>query len=201
MTRMSFVQLSAFDNSWYRPGRPAWVCAAWFLIGSPLLRLPLIPFSGFRSFLLRLFGARLGAGVIVKPGVRVKYPWLLTVGDHTWLGEDCWIDNLTNVEIGSDACISQSVYLCTGNHNWSDPAFGLIVVPIVIGDGAWIGARSVVGPGVRIGECAIAQAGSVVTKEIPAFEIHGGNPAHFLRKRPLAQHKHALMATSGTHSH
>ena len=70
---------------------------------------------------------------MVKPGVRVKYPWRLRVGDHAWLGEDCWIDNLADVQIGAHACISQAAYLCTGNHDWADPAFALILGPITIG--------------------------------------------------------------------
>ena len=133
--------------------------------------------------LLRAFGARVGRKVVIKPGVRVKYPWLLEVGDHSWLGEDCWIDNLAAVKIGCNVCISQGAYLCTGNHDWSDPAFGLVVKPITLRDGAWVGARAVIAPGVEIGECGVAAAGSVVTKEIAPYEIHAGNPARFVRRR------------------
>jgi putative colanic acid biosynthesis acetyltransferase WcaF len=125
------IELSRFDNSWYSPGRSRAAQALWFFLGAPLLRSSVIPFAGFRRRVLRLFGARIGANVIIKPGVRVKYPWRLFLGDHSWVGEDCWIDNLADVTIGSNVCISQGAYLCTGNHDWSDPAFGLIVRPIV----------------------------------------------------------------------
>lgn len=179
------VSLASFENGWYRPGRGALTQAAWFFIGLPLLRSALIPFSGFRVRLLRWFGARVGQGVVIKPGVRVKYPWKLTLGPDCWLGEDCWIDNLENVEVGPDACISQGAYLCTGNHDWSDPAFGLIVKPIRLAAGAWIGARCFVAPGVTLGPLAIAAAGSVVFKDIPGGEIHAGNPAQFVRHRKL----------------
>ncbi len=138
---LHFMDLSKFDNSWYSPGRSRLVQAAWFFFGLPLLSCRIIPFSSFRRLLLRLFGARVGAGAVLKPGVRVKYPWLLAVGSHAWIGEDCWIDNLAKVEIGSNACVSQGAYLCTGNHDWSDPRFGLIVKPITLGDGSWVGAR------------------------------------------------------------
>jgi putative colanic acid biosynthesis acetyltransferase WcaF len=145
----------------------------------------LLPFSSIRSLVLRLFGAKVGIGVVLKPGLRVKYPWFLSIGDHSWIGEDVWIDNLTKVTIGTNACISQGVYLCTGSHDWSDPAFGLLVQAITIEDGAWVGARAVICPGVTIAECAVVAAGSVVTKDVPADEIHAGNPARFLKKREI----------------
>lgn len=179
------VDLSSFDNSWYSPGRPAWLQILWFLGGLPLLRSSCIPSSGFRRGLLRLFGARIGKGVVIKPGVRVKYPWLLQVGDHTWIGEDAWIDNLAPVELGSNACLSQGVYLCTGNHDWTDPSFSLIVRPIVIHDGAWLGAKTVIGPGVEVAECAVAAAGSVVTRNLEASIVYAGNPAVAVRTRVL----------------
>jgi putative colanic acid biosynthesis acetyltransferase WcaF len=121
--------------------------------------------------------------VVIRPGVRVKYPWRLSIGDHAWIGEDCWIDNLEQITVGRDACLSQGAYLCTGNHDWSDPSFGLTIKSITISDGAWVGAKSVITQGVELGVCAIASAGSVVTKSIPAFEIHAGNPAKCVRQR------------------
>jgi putative colanic acid biosynthesis acetyltransferase WcaF len=120
---------------------------------------------------------------VIKPGVRVKYPWLLSLGNRSWIGEDVWIDNLATVTIGDDVCISQGAYFCTGNHDWSDPAFGLIAKSIVLANGSWVGARSMICPGVTVHECGIAAAGSVVSRDIPAFEIHAGNPATFVRTR------------------
>jgi putative colanic acid biosynthesis acetyltransferase WcaF len=179
------VDLSRFENSWYRSGRSKAVEALWFFVGLPLLRFTLVPFSAFRILLLRLFGANIGAGVVIKPGVRVKYPWLLRVGDHSWVGEDAWIDNLAQVEIADNVCISQGAYLCTGNHNWSDPAFGLRVQPITLRAGSWVGARSVVCPGVEFGEGAIAAAGSVVMNSLEPWTIHAGNPATLRRIREI----------------
>lgn len=175
--------LSLYDNSPYSPGRSRLVALLWFLVGLPLVRFQLQPLSSLRCFLLRIFGASIGVGVVIKPGVRVKYPWHLSIGANSWIGEDVWIDNLTSVTLGANVCISQGVYLCTGNHDWSDPAFGLEVKPITVEDGSWIGARALVCPGVHVGRCAVAAAGSVVTRNIPAFEIHGGNPAGFVRRR------------------
>jgi putative colanic acid biosynthesis acetyltransferase WcaF len=184
-TQMSKISLASYNNSWYSPGGRLWVQAVWFFAGLPLLRCYLLPFSGIRCALLRAFGAQIGRGVVIKPGVRVKYPWRLRVGNDSWLGEDCWIDNLGDVNIGADVCVSQAAHLCTGNHDRHDPAFGLIVKPIMLRDGSWVGAKSLICPGVELGEGAIATAGSVVTHTIPAWEIHGGNPAKLIKRRLL----------------
>jgi putative colanic acid biosynthesis acetyltransferase WcaF len=181
------VQLRQFDNSWYQPGRSRLWQALWFFLGLPLLRFSLVPSSGLRVNLLRWFGAQVGKGVVIKPGVRVKYPWRLKVGNDCWLGEDCWIDNLADIGLGDNVCISQGAYLCTGNHNWSDPAFGLLLGPITLGAGCWVGAKALLAPGVTLGEHAIAAAGSVVTQSIPAWRIHAGNPAVFVRQRCLKE--------------
>jgi putative colanic acid biosynthesis acetyltransferase WcaF len=186
---MSTVDLAAFANSWYNPGKPKWVRVLWFLFGAPVLRSKLLPLSSVRVWLLRAFGASLGEGLVIKPGVRIKHPWMFTAGDHCWFGEDCWIDNLAPVTLGRNVCISQGAYLCTGNHDWSDPVFGLIVKPIVLGDGAWAGAKSVLCPGVWLGDGAIAAAGSVITGSVPAWEIHAGNPAVFVRKRTMREQR------------
>jgi putative colanic acid biosynthesis acetyltransferase WcaF len=181
----TLIDLSRPDNSELVRGAPLIVEAAWFFIGLPILRSALVPFSGLRSWLLRLFGAKIGKGVQIKPGVRVKFPWYLEVGDYCWLGEDLWIDNLAQVVIESHSCVSQGVYLCTGNHDWTTPNMKLFRKPIRCGRGSWIGARSVVCPGVSVGAGAIVAAGSVVTKDIPPMEVHGGNPASYLRPRKV----------------
>lgn len=182
---MEHVDLSTFRNDGYHPGRSLPWQLAWFFLGLPVLRSTLLPFSGLRVRLLCVFGATIGKGVVIKPGVRVKYPWRLTVGDYCWLGEDCWIDNIADVNIGRDACLSQGSYLCTGNHDWSDRSFRLIELKITIGRGAWIGAKAVVCPGVVIGDGAVVAAGSIANRFVPAHEVHAGNPAKFVRKREI----------------
>jgi putative colanic acid biosynthesis acetyltransferase WcaF len=182
----STVDLSHFQNREYKFGRSLAVRIVWFLLGQPLLRSSVLPSSSLRRALLRLFGAAVGEGAVIKPGVRVKYPWKLKVGKHCWLGEDAWIDNVAPVILGDNVCISQGVYLCTGNHDWRDPAFGLIALPISIQDGAWVAARASVAPGVVIGCCAVVGFGAVVIRNIPAREIHSGNPAVFIRHREIA---------------
>ena len=191
------VRLRDYDNSWYHPGRSKLWQAAWFFIGLPILRCPVLPISGVRVWLLKCFGAQVGAGVVIKPGVQVKYPWHLKLGDNVWLGESVWIDNLTTVRIGSDVCISQGAYLCTGNHNWSDPAFGLAVEPILVGNGSWVGAKAFLSPGIVLGEGAVAAGGSVVTRNIPNYEIHAGNPAALVRHRSLVSKAPPISKAAG----
>jgi len=178
------VDLSAFRTGRLERGRPLWVEAAW-LCCQALLCGTWLPGTWWRVGLLRLFGACIGRGVVIKPLTRVKFPWRLKIGSCSWIGESVWLDDLGEISIGSNCCISQGAYFCTGSHDWSDPTFGLIVRPIVLCDGSWVGAHAVVCPGVTIGKQAVAAAGSVVTKDIPAFEIHAGNPAKLTRIRVL----------------
>ena len=182
---MTPIQLKHYDNSWYHPGGSLLKRSLWFFLGQPLLRAAWIPSSSMRVTLLRLFGARIGRGVVIKPSVDVKYPWHLVVGDDCWIGEHVWIDNLTTVRIGSNVCVSQGAYFCTGNHDWSDPHFGLMISPIQLGDGAWAGAKCFLTPGATLGQGAIAAAGAVVSGTIPDFEIHAGNPASFVKMRRI----------------
>jgi len=191
------MDLSSFDNSWYDPGRNLLVRALWYYLGSPFFRWPGIPSSALRRLLLRIFGAKVGRGVVIRNGVKVKYPWRLRVGDFAWIGEDCWIDNLAEVRIGSHVCISQGAYLCTGNHDWTKETFDLITRPIQIGDGAWVGAKSIICPGVTMGEASVATAGSVITANVPPGQIWGGNPGRFIRLRECGSHRRQ---DAGAHS-
>jgi putative colanic acid biosynthesis acetyltransferase WcaF len=179
------IDLSHPDNTDLVRGAPLLVEALWYFLALPLLRSYLITSSNFRGWLLRRFGARIGKDVYIKPGLKVKFPWYLEVGDYAWLGEDVWIDNLAPVTIGAHCCVSQGAYLCTGNHDWSTRNMRLFRKPVACDRGSWVGARAIVCPGVTIGAGAIAIAGSVVTKDIPAMEIYCGNPASFIRKRTL----------------
>ena len=179
---MREIDLSTFDDRDWNDGRRLRK-ALWFCVGQPVLRSAIIPGNSLRIKLLRLFGASIAANVAVRPGVRVKYPWLLSVGEYTWIGEDCWIDNLARVDIGAHACLSQGTYLCTGNHDWSDRAFHMVCRAIRVEDGAWIGAQSVVCPGVTVHKLSVLMVGSVARRDVPEREVHGGNPAAFVRNR------------------
>jgi putative colanic acid biosynthesis acetyltransferase WcaF len=155
----------------------------WFFCSVVVVRNPLIPFSSVRKWVLVLFGAKIGTGVRIRPGVQIKFPWKLTIGDHVWLGEHCWIDNLAIVSIGDHSCISQGAYLCTGNHDHTSKGFDLIMKPITLEDGVWIGAKAIVAPGVTCHSHCILTAGSVATKNMDAYGIYQGNPAVKVKER------------------
>lgn len=176
------MRLDQFDNVAFERGRAAWVEALWLAV-QWLFVSSWLPGSRHRVWLLRRFGAQVGTGVVAKPGLRVKFPWKLRVGDHVWLGERVWIDNLAQVSVGDHVCISQGAYLCTGSHDWASPRFDLITRPITIGNQAWIGARAVVAPGVTLAEGAVLALGSVATRDLPTWRIAVGVPAEPLRPR------------------
>lgn len=148
---MNKVDLSKYDNSWFNIGANRLKAIIWYFVNLWFLNSGWIPFSGLRICILRLFGAKIGRGVVIKPFVNVKYPWNLSIGKNTWIGEGTWIDNLVHVDIGSNVCVSQGAMLLCGNHNYKKTTFDLIVKPIVIEDGAWVGAKSIVTGG---GLCA-----------------------------------------------
>jgi putative colanic acid biosynthesis acetyltransferase WcaF len=177
------VDLSRPDNSDYRVGRSHMVWALWHFIGSPIVRSNLLPIPRLKAAVLRLFGAQIGRSAHIKPGLKVKFPWYLAVGDYCWIGEDAWIDNLAPVTIGSHVCVSQMAYLCTGNHDWKTRNLKLYRRPIVLKDGCWIGARATVCPGVTVGAASVLAVGSVASRNIPPYEVWAGNPATFVRKR------------------
>ena len=173
----SKVRLDLFDSKSFKRGRGVLTEALWVIAFSPLMTSQL-PGSRWRVSLLRAFGASIGKAVVIKPHVIVKFPWRLTVGDHSWIGEGGWIDNLAPVVIGSYACISQGAYLCTGSHDWRQPTFDLITKPINIGASAWVCAKAIVAPGVTIGEGAVVGLGAVATSDVPDWRIlrTGGGP-------------------------
>ncbi len=177
------MQLNQYTLDTYTPGAPYWKQLLWYFIGDPLVRSYWLPVSAFKVWLLRCFEAQIGQQVRIKPGVRVKFPWRLTVGDYVWLGENVWIDNVAPVTMESHICISQNVYLCTGNHDWSHPDFKLTPNSIYIEAESWIAANAVVGPGVTIGRGAVLCLGSVTGRSLKPMTIYAGNPAQPIKER------------------
>ncbi|MBK7410249.1 MAG: colanic acid biosynthesis acetyltransferase WcaF [Saprospirales bacterium] len=177
------TDLSSFSNPQFSRGASRLKEFAWYVISAMFFRHELTVLSFTKVWWLRRFGATVGKGVVVKPSVQIKFPWKLSIGDHSWLGEHVWIDNLEQVTIGSNVCISQGALLLTGNHDYKKPSFDLIVQPIVLEDGVWIGARSVVCPGVTARSHAVLAVGSVATKELEAYGVYQGVPAEKVRER------------------
>ncbi len=180
---MNKVDFSVYDNSWYNPGGSSLKRVLWYFTNILFFINPLNPISSVKVRLLRCFGAKIGKGVVIKPSVNIKYPWNLSIGDYTWIGENVWIDNLVQVTIGSDVCVSQGAMLLCGNHNYKKSTFDLMVGKIVLEDGCWVGAQSVVCPGVTLHSHAVLGVASVANKNLDAYTIYQGNPAHMVRKR------------------
>jgi putative colanic acid biosynthesis acetyltransferase WcaF len=180
------MNLAQYDNSHYDPGAGMIKRALWYVINAVLINSWLWPESRLKCAILRAFGAQIGHSVVIKPRVNIKYPWYLTLGNHVWLGEGVWLDCLARISIASNVCISQEAYLLTGNHNYKDPAFGLVVSDIHVEDEVWIGAKAVVCPGVRIKRGTVLTAGSILRHNSEEWGIYSGNPAIWVRRRDLA---------------
>ncbi|MFN3850695.1 MAG: WcaF family extracellular polysaccharide biosynthesis acetyltransferase [Spirosomataceae bacterium] len=181
---MSHTDLSKYNNEWYKPGSKILI-VTWFIIGRLTINTYLPVPQFIKRYILKIFGCKLGKNVVIKPKVNIKYPWFLAIDDNTWIGEEVWIDNLTEVKIGKNACISQGAMLLTGNHNYKKSSFDLIVGKIILEDGVWIGAKSVVCPGVICQSHSVLSVNSVATQNLEAFSIYQGNPALKIRAREL----------------
>lgn len=156
----------------------------WYFTSIIFFRSGLMPVSSILVLLLKCFGAKIGKDVRIKPFIHIKYPWKLELGNHSWLAE-CYIENLDWVRIGNNCCISQGAMILTGNHNYKSTKFDLVISPIALEDGVWIGAKSTVCPGVTCYSHAVLSVGSVATKNLDAYHIYRGNPAVKVRERVI----------------
>jgi len=164
-------------------GRPKFVFLIWYLVKCVFFLSPLPWPSSLRCALLRAFGARVGAGVYLKPRINIHLPWKLSLGDHSWVGEEASIVNFAPVSVGAQCCISQRAFLCSGSHDYRSESMRYRHAPIVLMDGVWIAAQAFVGPGVTVATDAVVTAGSVVTRDLPAAMVSSGNPAVPVRAR------------------
>jgi putative colanic acid biosynthesis acetyltransferase WcaF len=180
---MKQTDLFIYDNFPYNPGGNAFKRVLWHYTNALVFKSSLFPFYAPKNFLLRLFGAKVGKEVEIKPCVNIKYPWWLTIGNEVWIGEKVWIDCLVPVTIGNNVCISQGAVLLTGSHNYQRPSFDLITKEVMLEDGVWIGACAIVNAGVTAASHAVLTSGSVATKNLEAYSIYQGNPAVKIRSR------------------
>jgi putative colanic acid biosynthesis acetyltransferase WcaF len=164
---MTVRSLAGFTGAGYDKGTGTWKQIAWLTASGLLTRHWWCP-NRLRVAVLRRFGAHIGDGVLIRHDVRIHWPWKLTVGEHSWIGEQAWILNLEPVVLGSNVCVSQGVLLCTGSHDRRSPTFEFDNAPITVGDGAWIAARATVLRGVRIGDGAVVGATALVTSDVAA---------------------------------
>lgn len=173
-----------FDKKDFDSGASGIKIFCWYFTSMIFFRSGLMPASSILVWILRLYGAKIGKEVRIKPYIYIHYPWKLCVGDYSWLAE-CRIENLAQVTIGKNVCVSQKAMLLTGNHDYKKVAFDLITKPIELADGVWIGANAVVCPGVTAANHAVLTVGSVATKDLEAYAIYQGNPAIKVKERVI----------------
>ena len=182
---MNKVNLETFSTYNFNKGANKLKIVIWYFVNALFVRASWNPFMGIKVFFLKLFGAKIGKGLVIKNNVNIKFPWKLTLGNDVWLGENAWIDNLDEVIIGNNVCISQGALLLTGNHDYTLSTFDYRNAPIIIEDGAWIGAKTVGCPGIKVKSHAILTVGSTATKNMEAYGIYQGNPALKIRTRNI----------------
>jgi putative colanic acid biosynthesis acetyltransferase WcaF len=183
---MKKTDLSKFDDSWYKPGGRL-KRLIWYLMNIMILKSSLPWPSRLKVAVLRLFGAKIGKGVLIRPCVNIKYPWFLEVGNHVWMGEEVWIDNLGKVKIENNGCISQGALILCCNHNYKKESFDLMVADITLEEGAWVGANAVVCPGVTLKSHSVLAVNSVLTHDTEPYGIYQGNPAVLVKKRVISE--------------
>ncbi len=171
------MDLSQYSVAHFDRGASRLKEVAWVIIKCIFFQTPWPWPSGLRVWFLRLFGAKMGDGVVIRANVNITFPWRLTLGDHVWIGEEATILSLAQVTVESNVCISQRAYLCAGSHDFRSATFDLQTKPITIHSGCWIAAQAFVGMGVEVGEGSVVSAGSVLLESVPPRSFVRGNPA------------------------
>ena len=175
------MDLSKFSSRDFDRGASRLKEIAWFIVRRCFFQTPTPLPSALRAALLRLFGAKIGAGVVIRSNVNITFPWRLAIGDHVWIGEEVAILTFAPVTIESNVCVSQRAFLCTGTHNFHVPTFDLQFKPIILRTGCWVAAKCFVGPGVEVGTGSVLSAGTVVMENVPPHSLVRGNPAQVIR--------------------
>jgi len=181
--RRPVQDLAAFRVPAHFRGRPAWFVQLWWVVQATLFRWsPQVLFC-WRRFLVRLFGGTVGKGVLIRSTANITYPWKVSIGNFSWIGDDVTLYSLGEIQIGNNVVISQRSYLCTGSHEMESLAFEITARPIVIEDEAWIATDVFVSPGVRIGHGAVVGVRSTVLHDLPPMRVCVGTPAKSIRPR------------------
>ena len=185
-SRLAYQDLGRFVLPTGFRGRHALVVQLWWLVQASLFRASPQFAYGFRRWLLRCFGTRVGEGVLVRPSARITYPWKVVIGDSSWIGDDVVLYSLGEIHIGRHSVVSQRSYVCAADHDHESPEFPIRARPIHIGDEVWVGTDVFVGPGVRIGDAAVVGARSAVFRDLPGAMVCFGAPCRAVKPRPRA---------------
>ncbi len=184
MTDRPKVDLSRFDNTkTFDPGAGVVKRTLWYFTNALFFLNPCFPFRSPKPALLRLFGARVGKGVVIHPGVNIKFPWKLRIGEHCWIGQRAWLDNLDQLTIGDHVVISQGAMIIQGSHDYKKVDYPTYTRPVVLENGSWVGAGAIVTLGVTMKSHSVLAAGSMASKDLEPYTIYQGNPAQPVRER------------------
>jgi len=180
-----YQDLKTFKDPPNIRGKSAVIVQLWRMVQGSLFAWSPQFMYGWRRFLLRLFGAEIGQKVLVRPSVRITYPWKLKIRDYSWIGDDVELYTWGEISIGSDTVISQRSYLCAAGHDFTVPSFDTFQKPIVIGNQVWIATDVFIAPGITIGDAAVVGTRSTVLSDLPKAMICYGNPAKPMKPREI----------------
>lgn len=180
---MKVQQLNKFKLPKNFRGKNAFIVQLWWLVQGTLFRMSPQFLYGFRRFLLRLFAAKIGKKVIIRPSAQITYPWKVTIGDYSWIGDNVVLYSLGEIEIGKNVVISQKSYICTGSHDYLQIDFPIFAKKIIIKDECWLATDVFVAPGITIDKGTVVGSRSSVYKDLPGNKICIGNPAQIIKNR------------------
>lgn len=179
------MKLNKYSQENYSRGRNGAFILLWWLIQGTIFRFSLHNMYGFRANILRVFGAEIGKGTKIRSSARFTYPWKVSIGDYSWIGDEVVFYSLDKIIVESNVVISQKSYLCTGTHDINDEHFSLITRPIIVKENSWIATDCFVHPGVTIAPGSIVAARSTVIKNTEEKYIYAGNPAKKIKIRNI----------------
>lgn len=166
-------------------GRSKVTVQLWWLTYALLFRTSPQVFYGWRRFLLRCFGATIGKNVLIRPSAQITYPWKVSIGDNSWIGDEVVLYSLGEIHIGKNAVVSQRSYICTGTHNYSKVDFEIYAKKITIHDQSWLATDVFVAPGITINEGTVVGARSTVIEDLEGYSVYVGSPTRFIKKRKI----------------
>lgn len=187
MTNRNYQKLERFLLPADFRGRSVIVVQLWWLVQATLFSMSPQFMYGWRCFLLRLFGAKVGEGVIIRPSATITYPWKVSIGDHSWIGDNVDLYSLGDIEIGANVVISQRSYLCTASHDYTKEEFPIWSKKITIEGECWLATDVYVAPGITIGKGSVVGARSSVFKDLPGGMVCVGSPAKPIKKRTMSK--------------
>lgn len=192
---MSLQDLSKFELPIGFRGRSAWIVQAWWLVQGTIFRHSPQFAYGWRRMLLRVFGAKIGSRVLIRPTATITYPWKVTIGDNSWVGDDVVLYSLGEIHIGVNSVVSQRTYVCAGDHDYCVSSFPIRGPSITIGDEVWIATDVYLAPGVVIGSGAVVGARSSVFSNMPPAMVCLGSPCRAVK--PRSEHDKVLGGIAG----